>query len=228
MSKVNVHVYRNKCAQQNPHIEAGTVARFAPCISPWQSLWDDGTEDNMTIRMPSYLHDVFGESQTIGELFTILFFGVGFATLLFFAYPEMTRSLPLWRSTIAYLLVVDIFAGCVANFTRSTNNYYAARDKQRLAFIAIHVHIVIVAWLLGIGLWNAIIVWGYTISGAFVVNALKDSQFQKFVGGVLLALGISITVLGTETPRYFLMISLLFMLKVLFAFAVDHYSQTST
>jgi hypothetical protein len=177
----------------------------------------------MTIRMPSYLHDVFGESQTVGELFAVLFFGVGLTTFLFFAYPEMTVGLPLWRSVVAYLLVVDIFAGCVANFTRSTNDYYAARDKHRLAFIAIHVHILIVAWLLRIGLWNAIIVWGYTIAGAFVVNALKERRVQKFSGGVLLALGISITVLGTEVPKYFLVISLLFMVKVLFAFAVDHY-----
>jgi len=180
-------------------------------------------EGNTTIRMPSYLHDVFGESQTIGEILAIMFFGVGFAALLFFVFPEMTHNLPLWRSAIAYLLIADIFAGCIANFTRSTNNYYAARDKHRLVFIAIHAHILIVAWLLGIGFSNAVIVWGYTIAGAFVVNMLKGNQFQLFVAGVLLVLGISIIVLGVETPKYFLVISLLFMVKVLFAFAVDHY-----
>ena len=179
----------------------------------------------MTIRMPSYLHEVFGESQTKSELLAILLFGVGSATLLFFMFPEMTFNLPLWQSVLAYLLVVDIFAGCVANFTRSTSNYYAARDKERLVFIAIHVHILIVAWLLGIGLWSALIVWGYTIASAYVVNACKDSQFQKFVAGVLLALGILIIVLGMDVPKYFLVISLLFMLKVAYAFAVDHYGQ---
>ncbi len=185
---------------------------------------NNDTEDNMTIRMPSYLHDVFGESQTIGELLAIILFGVGFTTLLFFAFPEMTQNLSLWRSAIAYLLIADIFSGCIANFTRSTNNYYAARNKQRLVFIAIHAHILIVAWLLGIGLGNSVIVWGYTITGAFVVNALNGNQFQKFVAGALLALGISIIVLGVDAPKYFLVISLLFMVKVLFAFAVDHYS----
>jgi len=177
----------------------------------------------MTIRMPSYLHDVFGESQTIGEILAIVIFGVGFTTLLFFAFPEMTQNLPLWRSVIAYLFIADIFAGCIANFTRSTNNYYAARDKQRLVFIAIHAHILIVAWLLGTGLWNSVIVWGYTIASAFIVNALKGNQFQTFVAGILLALGISIIVLSVDTPKYFLVISLLFMVKVLFAFAIDHY-----
>ena len=178
----------------------------------------------MTIRMPSYLHDVFGESQTIGELLIIAFAGLGLSTVLFFAFPEMTQNLPLWRSVIAYLLIADIFAGSVANFTRSTNNYYAAREKQRLIFIAIHVHILIVAWLLGVGLWDSVIVWGYTIIGAYVVNALKDNQLQMFAAGALLVLGISIIVLVVEVPKYFLLISLLFMVKVLFAFAVDLYS----
>lgn len=177
----------------------------------------------MTIKMPSYLHDVLGESQTIGEILAIALFGIGFSTLLFLVFPEMTQSLPLWRSIIAYLLIADIFAGCIANFTRSTNNYYAARHKQRLVFIAIHVHILIVAWLLETELWNAMIVWGFTITGAFTVNALKGNQFQTFVAGVLLTVGISIITLSVDAPKYFLVISLLFMVKVLFAFAVDHY-----
>ena len=177
----------------------------------------------MSIRMPRYLHDVFGESQTIGEILAIVFFGVGFTTVLFFVFPEMTHNLPLWRSVLAYLLIADISAGCIANFTRSTNNYYATRNKQRLVFIAIHVHILIVAWLLGTGFGNSVIVWGYTIAGAFVVNMLKGNQFQILVAGILLTLGISIIVIGVEAPKYFLLISLLFMVKVLFAFAVDHY-----
>lgn len=179
----------------------------------------------MTIRIPSFLHDVFGETQTIRELVTIVFFGVGLATLLLFAFPEMTQGIPAWKSIIAYLLIVDIFAGCVANFTRSTNNYYAARGKQRIVFIAIHIHILVAAWLLRTGLENSIIIWGYTIASAFVVNSLKGNQFQKFIAGVLLALGISIIILGTEVPKYYLIISLLFMVKVLFSFAVDHYDQ---
>ena len=179
----------------------------------------------MTIRIPPFLHDVLGESQTVGEVISIVVFGVGLATLLFFGFPEMTQGLPLWRSAIAYLLVVDIFAGCVANFTYSTSNHYAARNKERLVFIAVHVHILIVAWLLGTDFLPAVIIWGYTIAGALVVNALKGSRFQLFVAGVLLATGIFVAVLGIEIPKYFLAISLLFMMKVMFSFAVDHYGK---
>ena len=58
-----------------------------------------------------------------------------------------------------------------------------------------------------------------------MVNALKESRFQLFVAGVLLAMGFFVAVLGIETPKYFLVISLLFMMKVMFSFAVDHYGR---
>ena len=179
----------------------------------------------MTIRIPPFLHDLLGESQTLGELLTIACLSVGVTMALFVTYPEVTQDIPFWRSILAYLLVLDIVAGCIANFTRSTNNHYAARSKQRLVFIAIHIHVVALAWLLGIGFLYAVLIWVYTTLGALVVNALKDSRFQVFTAGSLLVAGIAIAVLTTAGPDYFLLISLLFMLKVLFSFAVDHYHQ---
>lgn len=183
------------------------------------------TDKDMTIQIPPLLHDVFGEKQTLGELLVIILTGVGVATVLFIAVPEMTQGLPLWQTSLAYLLTLDIAAGCVANFTRSTNNHYAARSRERLVFIAVHVHILLLAGLLGIELWPAILVWAYTIVGTLVVNTLKGNRFQMFVAGTLLALGVMLTVLGTAVPKYFLVIALLFMLKVLFSFAVDHYGE---
>lgn len=180
----------------------------------------------MTLRIPPFLHDVFGESQTPAEILTIALFGLGLATTLFLAFPEMTQGVSLWRGVVAYLLVLDIGAGCVANFTRSTSNYYAARPQKRLLFIAIHFHPLVVAGLLAIELWPAIMVWAYTIVGALAVNALQGSRFQLFTAGALLTAGISIAVLGATVPHYFLVIILLFMVKLLFSFAVDHYHQT--
>lgn len=179
----------------------------------------------MTIRIPSFLRDMLGESQTLGELLSIGILSVGLTTTLFTAFPEMAQDLPIWRSILAYLLILDIAAGCVANFTRGTNNYYAVRPKERWIFIAIHVHLLLIAALLGTGFWHALIVWGYTIAGALAVNALHGSRIQLFTAGSLLVAGMAVAVLSVQVPNYFLLISLLFMLKVLFSFTVDHYHQ---
>jgi hypothetical protein len=180
----------------------------------------------MTFRIPPFLGDILGESQTLVELLTIGVLSVGLSTFLFIAFPEMTQDIPVWRSILAYLLTLDIAAGCIANFTRGTSDYYAARSRERWIFIAIHVHLLLISGLLGVGLLHALVVWGYTISGALAVNALKGNRFQVFTAGSLLVVGVPVVILGPPVPRYFLVISLLFMIKVLYSFAVDHYRVT--
>lgn len=176
-------------------------------------------------RIPSFLHDIFGERQSIGIIAAILLFGGLLTAAIYFAYPELGDNVPMWRSVLALLLMFDIFAGCVANFTASTSNYYAARKKNRIVFIAIHVHIILVALLLHTDIWYSIGVWGYTIGGAFIVNALHSKHSQRFVAGLLLSAGLGCIPLLPDIQPYMLIACLLFMLKVLFSFAVDHYGR---
>lgn len=140
-------------------------------------------------------------------------------------FPEITHSLPLWRSALALLLIFDIFSGCIANFTISTSNFYAARKTNRTVFIAIHVHIIIIALLLNADIGYAVGIWAYTIAGTFIVNALIGKPSQRFVGGLLLSIGIGCTFLLSNIQPYMLTVGTMFMLKVLFSFAVDHYGE---
>ncbi|MBU5445487.1 hypothetical protein [Paenibacillus sp. MSJ-34] len=175
------------------------------------------------LRIPAFLHDVFGEKQSIGSILAILLFGGILTTALYWSFPELTNQLPVWRSALALLLIFDIFAGCIANFTASTSNFYAARKTNRIVFITIHFHLVLVALLLRTDIGYSLGVWAYTIIGAFIVNALIGKHSQLFVAGLLLSIGLgSIPMLPGITP-YMLIVCILFMLKVLFSFAVDHY-----
>ncbi|MEQ7052886.1 hypothetical protein ABN764_19780 [Paenibacillaceae sp. P-4] len=178
------------------------------------------------IRIPSFLHDVFGEKQFLGSILAILLFGGLLTAALYGLFPELTDNLPLWRSALAFLLIFDIFSGCIANFSASTSNFYAARKTNRIVFIAIHFHIILVALLLNTDIWYSIAVWAYTITGAFIVNALIGKPSQPFVAGLFLASGLGIIPLLPNIQPYMLTICLLFMLKVLFSFAVDHYRTT--
>lgn len=177
------------------------------------------------VRIPSILHDVFGEKQPILLILAILLFGGLLTAVLYLMYPEMTINLPVWRSTLALLLIFDIFAGCIANFTPSTSNFYAARKKNRIVFISIHIHIVIISVLLNAAIGYSIAVWVYTIAGAFIVNSLIGRQSQLFVASLLLSIGLSCVPLLPHIQPYMLIICQLFTLKVLFGFAVDHYGK---
>ncbi|AWY01592.1 hypothetical protein A8139_17690 [Marinomonas primoryensis] len=53
-----------------------------------------------------------------------------------------------------------VLAGCIANFSFGTNEFYSKRPKNRLIFISIHIHILVIAWLLSEPMGAALIVWG--------------------------------------------------------------------
>ncbi|MEI2296585.1 hypothetical protein [Ensifer sp. MJa1] len=176
-----------------------------------------------SLRIHPHLHDVFGEEQPLVFLLAILLFGIGVAMVFAFSAWPLLVSLSWWRAVLALVLVLDIAAGCVANFTPSTNRFYAARPRNRWIFIAIHVHLVAVALLLGVDLGAPIAVWAYTIAAAVTVNLLAGHAAQAFVGGLLLAIGLAGLPLLPDLIPAMAAASGLFMLKVLFSFAVDHY-----
>ncbi|GIN96969.1 hypothetical protein J6TS1_28390 [Siminovitchia terrae] len=175
------------------------------------------------LRIPSFLHDVFGEKQSVGSILTILLFGGILTGALYYRFPELANDLPVWRSTLALLLIFDVFAGVIANFTVSTSNFYAARKRNRIVFIAIHVHIVLIALLLNTNIGYSVGIWAYTIIGAYIVNALIGKHVQLFVAGLLLSVGLGVVPMLPGITPYMLIIGLLFLVKVLFSFAVDHY-----
>lgn len=177
-----------------------------------------------TIQIPTFLHDVFGETQTWIEVVTILVFGIGGSCMIFFQFPEITQNGLSWKVILGFLLIFDILAGCVANFSRGTSEFYASRNKNRIVFLAIHFHILGVAWLLGASIEHSLIIWGYTILSGGIVNYLKGNRFQLFTGGFLMSSGIIMIVSIPAIPLWFLIVSMLYMVKVMFSFAVDHYS----
>lgn len=178
------------------------------------------------MKAPPWLHDVLGEEPRAVELASILAFALPTATLaLWIARPAVAP----WRVGLAWLLLADIAAGCVANFTRSTNDYYARRPRHRWAFILVHVHLPLFAWLIGAALWALPIaaLWLFTIVAASIVNAFAGRDEQPFVGGLLLSVGLALASLLTLPPAL-RVASALFLTKVAFSFAVDHYKLAPT
>lgn len=175
------------------------------------------------LAIPVFLHEVFGERQSAVKIIFILLFGVTLSSLLFCLYPDTYMDVSLWRIVLAFILVFDIFSGCIANFTQSTNDYYAKSTKRRLVFISIHFHLLIIAVLLHVPIFSILLIWLYTIFCAFIIQAIEGSN-QIFVGGLLLSLGIA-WIPMLEMEAFMTIVSLLFMVKVLFSFSVNHYKK---
>lgn len=176
------------------------------------------------MRTPPALHDVFGESASAREILAVLGFGLAAAAWLMLGLDAEYPTLPWWRLTIAALLITDIAAGSVANFTRSTNDFYAARPGKRWVFLAVHGHVLALAAALGADLGVALAVWAYTVVAASLVNLLAGKASQRFVAGLLLAIALLWIPQWPGVAAPLTVVYCLFALKVVYAFAVDHRS----
>lgn len=179
----------------------------------------------MIWRAPAALHDVFGETPDPRELLVAAIVGIGAASVLL---ADIASEVGLARWLLAWLLVADVAAGSIANFTRSTNDYYALRPGHRWIFIAVHVHLLAVGWLLGELSLTVVGVWAYVIVGAAIVNALAGRPNQPFIAGTLLVLGLLAVLLAPQLSPTMRGVASLFLVKVLYAFAVDHHASART
>lgn len=171
-------------------------------------------------KTPEFLFEVLGEKQSILEVSCTLAFALMGSWIIYFVADI---ELANWQTVVAYILIADVLAGCIANFSFGTNEFYSKRPRNRIVFIAIHIHILLIAWLLSEPMGTAWIVWGFTIASAFLVNALNGKPIQNFIAANLMCYGIFLLVY-LSLPVWFLMVSMFFMIKVLFSFSVDHFN----
>ncbi len=166
--------------------------------------------------VPSAFHEVMGQRQTVAGITAIL---VAVITFGFAWGSELFLDMG-WRNWFAALLAVDIVAGAVANFTRGTSDFYAQRPVFRWGFIVIHVHLLVIGWLLGWDMVPVFLVWLGTIACAFIVNLTGN---RPIMGGLCLVFALTfLPKLGVDGLQ--LCLSAMFFLKVTYSFAVNHYA----
>ncbi|MFF3063502.1 hypothetical protein ACFVQ3_02990 [Oerskovia sp. NPDC057915] len=180
------------------------------------------------LTIPPAFHEVLGERQDPRMLAAIGGVGLAGTALLVLADRPTFEAVPTWQGVAAALLVLDVLCGALANFSRGTNDYYAARPRHRAVFLAIHVHLVAIALLLGADPLPAVVVWVVTVAAAALVTSLRaPAQQLQVAAGVVVAAGAAVPVLFAGSTLM-TAVALLFVIKVVLAFAVDHYGGRAT
>ncbi|MCR6111459.1 hypothetical protein HXA35_14005 [Bacillus sp. A301a_S52] len=178
------------------------------------------------VNIPRFFHELFGTEQKKSDLAIVIIFTVLSAIIVSVMTKDFLKELTWYQNIILFLLYIDIAGGVVANFTFGTDTYYQTRPLGRWMFIAIHIQPVLCAWILGGEMALALSVWGYTIACAIAVNLLRTMSFQKVLAGALLTFGlIGIVSVGDRIENILLFIYMMFMIKVIYSFAVAHHSE---
>lgn len=174
------------------------------------------------IKINNGFKEWLGENPTLGDIWII--FGTAFlATVLLVAgYFDELRQLPLWRSILYVIVAFDIMGGAVANFTVSTDRYYAQNNNKRWMFFAEHVvHFILFYVAIGGNYWFWISIFAYTMISGIVVNLISERRVQEIVApafvtiGCILFYGFNLLIpLMTWFPA-------VFMIKIITGFAVQ-------
>lgn len=181
-----------------------------------------------TIKIPQFLNDVLGEKQSTIELGLIFLFTIFAGILTMYFYGDELNGLALWRKIGALLLVLDIYAGCIANFTRGTSSFYAKRKNNRLVFIIIHIHLLVLSFLISSTVTTSVVVtWIYTVACTLFINFNINHPAQKTMAATFTFLGLILLSVLTWNSRIIYLSSLFFLIKVTYSFAVDHYFDNS-
>lgn len=175
------------------------------------------------IKIPLFLKELFGEETVLEDLILILI--SSFLLTLFIVsvqWNEISLLSP-FSLILVILIIFDIIGGNISNFTDGTNSYYAAHPEKRQIYILVHVHPLILAFLVG-SYWDvAAFVFLYSVISSFIVQRLWDCPSQKAIGAVFFMSGVAILLfISNEIPIYFVLALVFFLMKLIFSFSVNH------
>jgi hypothetical protein len=175
------------------------------------------------LRVPKLFQEFFGLRTTLAEILLILLPALLMTALLVWAGAPFFSEMYLWRFLIMAVLIFDILAGVVANLTSATNDHYADQSMKRILFIVMHIQPLVFSWLIGGFFAECLFVWLFTVVTALLVNGLKRHPLQRPLAGAGLVVGLTILLLiAGKLPSFLVVALVMFMIKVLYSFAVDH------
>ena len=184
-----------------------------------------GNSLSTRFEVPAVLHDVLGNSQSVGELTAISLF-TAWGTYFIRNSSTDLSNLRGWKAWAAVVVIADLFAGCVGNYSKGTNDHYHrdGTNTMRYVFYSIHFHIVALAYVANVSLSESLKVWAYTVSSGLLVNSLRGTDLQPIAAGSLMGVGL-LAIPEMETPRWFQSMSLVYLMKVALSFSLDYHRQ---
>lgn len=148
-----------------------------------------------TVKVPAFFQELFGKCMTLVELWLTILFCTGMTIVLLTLTRSEWQNFSFWQVGILCVFLLDISGGVLANFSYSTNLHYKVKPGGRLIFITIHMQPIIFAWLFGGFYGVGLLVWGYTVVSALIVNALIQYPAQRLIGVFLAVSGVSLLLL---------------------------------
>lgn len=171
------------------------------------------------VAIPSYLHELHGKQASVFDL--LVNYTTAIIVTMIILYLAWDLSLEPYRLIILGVLALDLAGGVVSNFTEGTNKYYIEKPTMRYVFIVFHlVQPLVLIWLFPNDWVGIAIISVYTLIAMTVINSIREHLRQRVYGAFLMVIGLSISFLVGEMQTIVHLMLLLFVVKLVLAFAV--------
>ncbi len=175
--------------------------------------------------IPKPLQELFGEEQLLAEIIIVLTLTISVTALLAVVTIELWLTWSPLKIAVFWILFVDMAGGTAANLTEGTDLYYHQRPKLRLIFIATHIQPIILSFTLQGSPTLGIGVYIFSVVCALIVNWLDGKPYQRVTGFALMAVGlVALYLCGRSISSLLICAYMLYMMKLIYSFAVFHHS----
>ncbi|MEN7550793.1 hypothetical protein AAG747_22925 [Rapidithrix thailandica] len=175
---------------------------------------------NSELTIPAFLHEVHGKKASVMDLVLTYFTAFALAVVSYLLMDNL--ELKSWETGILLLLAMDIGGGVVANFSRGTSTYYAESPKARRTFVAMHLsQPALLAWVFPGSLVTIMSICAYTLITTSFVNMIRLQEKQRVFASFFLSLGLMLFFLLPTVQPIIYLILILYMVKLVMAFAVQ-------
>jgi len=181
----------------------------------------------MKIRIPTFLHDLFGEETTLRSLILIMIAGLMSVLILPIVGQDALARVPIHLRLWVYVITFDVFAGTVANFTVGTKSYYQKHPKRKKWFVPIHIYPIVLVLLVSLPLIIGLYVYALILASSILVQIIKHPIHQWIIAPMLVFLNVIIAIFFfQEVPLYLHVIHTGIALKLILAFSITYPQKT--
>ena len=168
----------------------------------------------------SFSREFLGDTPTKRNM--VIIGGITILSVGVIGYKNFTQlsSLPIWKSILFLVVLSDIFAGAIGNFTKSTQEHYKNNAKKRVIFLFMHIlHIGILALAVG-HVWYTFGLLTYTIIAGLLVNFTKTVKKQEVNASAVICLGLLLFYVVFPAPQILIWLPAVLLLKLVMGFSV--------
>ena len=176
------------------------------------------------LKVPKFLHELHGEQTNIAELLLIYGFAVIGPVILYFTTRTGLPELAWWRTLLLFVIAADLSGGIIANLTYGTTAFYEKRQWRKAVFILAHAAHPAVLFLLTreqLPFW--VYTGGITLFFSFLTAFAFRQPRQQFFGFIAVCISVAFGFILFGTTPFYRTVSILYMLKLIYSFSVDHY-----